>query len=595
MITYVIVYSIVLFLLAATVVALSVFYVTKKRRLIDKEWNKARSSIVGERAFVDLVGNGNQASFFLFKASTLKPLYISPNIVNIFGVTAQELYVDTESVRKTFGLVEIRRFTRAFERWDRSGEFTYDFPYGDGKHARVSAVCAESDASKNVMGNDDERDNRYILAVITDVSKEVDTIAAMKLELEDAIHRASEKSAFLSNMSHEIRTPMNGVIGMMSLARMNIKDTERVEQCLDKAGYLANFLIGMINDILDISKIESGRMQLYNADFDIFGLADKMRNMFSSTMQSKGVDYNVETVGFTARVLVGDELRLTQVITNLVSNAQKFTPAGGKVTVTFKQLDRIGDNVNLMIRVRDTGKGIAPEAIHKIMKPFEQEEASTSHKYGGTGLGLAITDNFVKLMGGNIVIDSELGKGSDFSVFLSLPIADVDQDMTMPIEGDTVVADVQFSYKDCRILLAEDNEINAEIAVEILESEGAKVTLARDGQELVDIFTSKPPHSFDLLLVDIQMPKLDGREATRKIRASGAEDANEVVIVALSADAFVEDVVLSENAGMDGHVAKPVDFDALEKRVGEIFALKKSGKGAENGRKKKRSSKKKTQ
>ena len=582
MITYVVVYSIVLFVLAATVVALSVFYVSKKRRLIEKEWNKARSSIVGERAFVDLVGSTDRASFMLFEEQTLKPLYISPNIKNILGVSAEELYVDTESVRKTFGIVEVHKFRREFERWTRDDEMTYDFAYGgEGKHARMSAVCADSQGKK------------YILVIISDVSQEVDTIASMRLELEDAVRRASEKSSFLSNMSHEIRTPMNGVIGMMSLARMNIHDTERVEQCLDKAGYLANFLIGMINDILDISKIESGRMQLYNSDFDIFALADKMRNMFSSTMQSKGVDYNVETVDFTARVLVGDELRLTQVITNLVSNAQKFTPAGGKVTVTFKQLDRIGNNVNMMIRVRDTGKGIAPEAIHKIMKPFEQEEASTSHKYGGTGLGLAITENFVKLMGGNIVIDSELGKGSDFSVFLSLPIADVDQDMSMPVEDGEVVADVQFSYKDCRILLAEDNDINAEIAVEILESEGAKVTLARDGQELVDIFTSKPPHTFDLLLVDIQMPKLDGREATRIIRASGAADAKDVVIVALSADAFVEDVVLSENAGMDGHVAKPVDFDALEKRVGEIFTLKKSGKGTENGSKKKRSSKKK--
>ncbi len=228
-----------------------------------------------------------------------------------------------------------------------------------------------------------------------------------------------------------------------------------------------------------------------------------------------------------------------------------------------------------MIRVRDTGKGIAPENIRKIMRPFEQEEASTAHNYGGTGLGLAICDNIVRLMGGNIVIDSTLGKGTDFSVFLSLPVADVNQDMSEPVSLEEEAEETDFTFEGCRILLAEDNEVNAEIAIDILESEGAVMTHAADGRRAVDIFTEKPEHSFDLILMDIQMPRLNGRDAAREIRKCGKGDAGSVPIIALSADAFVEDVKLSEAAGMDGHVSKPIDFDELKKRAGEIIAAKK--------------------
>ena len=470
---------------------------------------------------------------------------------------------DVQSLKENVDRSYVREFVKAYSGWNGENAFNFEFCYGDGKYAKLTANTAD-------YGGKD-----YIAFTIYDITEQKKTLGDMKKELDSALVQAAAKSSFLSSMSHEIRTPMNGVMGMMALAKMNIDDKEKVLGYLDRAGDLSVFLLGMINDILDISKIESGKMQLFNTQMDIFGFAEKIKNMFNGTITGKGINFNVETVDFTARYLVGDELRLTQVVTNLVSNANKFTPAGGTISVTFKQLDNIGGCVQLMIRVRDTGKGIAPENIRKIMRPFEQEEASTAHNYGGTGLGLAICDNIVRLMGGNIVIDSTLGKGTDFSVFLSLPVADVNQDMSEPVSLEEEAEETDFTFEGCRILLAEDNEVNAEIAIDILESEGAVMTHAADGRRAVDIFTEKPEYSFDLILMDIQMPRLNGRDAAREIRKCGKGDAGSVPIIALSADAFVEDVKLSEAAGMDGHVSKPIDFDELKKRAGEIIAAKK--------------------
>lgn len=560
---FVVVYSIIIFLIAAAFAALSLLYVRGQKKKVSAQRDKLRQAEEGTAAFLDIAGKSAASAYLLIDAATGKPCYISSGISYFLGASPEELYEDTANVKKYLSRPVMRGFERAFSDWNRTDVLIYEFPYSVDKTARVRVFASESGGKK------------YLLFVFGDVTDDVRKMEKLREEHDEALQQASEKSSFLSNMSHEIRTPMNGIIGMMSLARMNIDDKDRVLSCLEKAENLGNFLIGMINDILDISKIESGRMKLYNAEFDIFAFADKISNMFSSTMRSKGINYAVETVDFTAHVIEGDEMRLTQVATNLISNAQKFTPVGGSVTVTFKQLDIINGKMQLMMRCRDTGKGIAPEAISRILKPFEQEEASTSHRYGGTGLGLTITDNFVKLMGGNIVIDSVLGKGSDFSVFLSLPVVEGSDVAEFTKEQTEAPKTEKFSYEGCRILLAEDNEINAEIATEILENEGAKVTHACDGAECVDIFENNPEYSFDLLLVDIQMPNMDGRTATKRIRASGRKDAKDVAIIALSADAFVEDIVLSKQAGMDEHVSKPIDFDHLKKTVGEVFAAKK--------------------
>lgn len=562
MIAYVVAYSVILLLLALSAVVTCVLFTraqTKKNTRMQKE--------DADGVFPQVYGKGCGTSFLLFETESKMPVYVSENVSGFFGVEADEVYHDAEAVKSKLDRAYTRRFENEFEQWDGAQPFEFEFGYGKEGFAKARAFRAE------VGGK------QYTAFTVYDITQQKTARDAMQKELDAALSQAAAKSSFLSSMSHEIRTPMNGVMGMMALAKMNIDDKEKVMNYLDRAGDLSVFLLGMINDILDISKIESGKMQLFDTNMDVFAFAEKIKNMFQGTITGKGIAFQVQTVDFTARYLVADELRLTQVVTNLVSNASKFTPAGGRIEVTFKQLDNIGGCVQLMIRVRDTGKGIAPENIRKIMRPFEQEEASTAHNYGGTGLGLAICDNIVKMMGGNIVIDSTLGKGTDFSVFLSLPVADVKQDLTSPVVEAEEPQGQDFTFEGCRILLAEDNEINAEIAVDILESEGAKVTHARDGQEAVDLFTQSEAGSFDLLLLDIQMPKLNGREAAAQIRKSGKRDAESVPIIALSADAFVEDVKLSEAAGMDGHVSKPVDFEELRKRAGEIIAAKKKRGG----------------
>ncbi len=562
MVAFVVAYSIILTALAAAVAALCFLYMLLKKRELTKQAEASRIIAEGKAAFTGVYGE-SEIAFILIDKNGGKPVYVSSGVNRFFGVTAEHAMRDVQSLKENVDRSYVREFVKAYSGWNGENAFNFEFCYGDGKYAKLTANTAD-------YGGKD-----YIAFTIYDITEQKKTLGDMKKELDSALVQAAAKSSFLSSMSHEIRTPMNGVMGMMALAKMNIDDKEKVLGYLDRAGDLSVFLLGMINDILDISKIESGKMQLFNTQMDIFGFAEKIKNMFNGTITGKGINFKVETVDFTARYLVGDELRLTQVVTNLVSNANKFTPAGGTISVTFKQLDNIGGCVQLMIRVRDTGKGIAPENIRKIMRPFEQEEASTAHNYGGTGLGLAICDNIVRLMGGNIVIDSTLGKGTDFSVFLSLPVADVNQDMSEPVSLEEEAEETDFTFEGCRILLAEDNEVNAEIAIDILESEGAVMTHAADGRRAVDIFTEKPEHSFDLILMDIQMPRLNGRDAAREIRKCGKGDAGSVPIIALSADAFVEDVKLSEAAGMDGHVSKPIDFDELKKRAGEIIAAKK--------------------
>ncbi|MBD5132172.1 MAG: response regulator [Clostridiales bacterium] len=565
MTAYIISYSIILFLITAVTIVTCVLLLRSKK-------SKPTTTVQELKGLMPEVFDRNKkVALVMLDFETKAPVFITPNIDKFLGVTHEEMAGDIALYKTNIDKTVARDFEYGLENYDGEGIYSFDFNGVEGKHVAVQCYAAEYEGKK------------YLAFTLVDDTDQKTTLDIMQKELNSALLQAAAKSSFLSNMSHEIRTPMNGVMGMLKLARMNIKDKKKVENYLERAGDLSVFLLSMINDILDISKIESGKMQLFNSQFDVMEFADKIYNMFNSTVTGKGITFNVETVDFSVRYLMGDELRLTQVVTNFVSNASKFTPAGGRIDVTFKQLDLIGGNIQLLMRVRDTGKGIAPENIQKIMRPFEQEEASTAHNYGGTGLGLAICDNIVRMMGGNIVVDSTLGKGSDFSVFLSLPVAEVEQDLSKPVEYAKKKQPQDFTFDGCRILLAEDNEVNAEITIEILESEGAKVTHVVDGREAVEVFTNNPAHSFDLILMDIQMPRLNGRDATREIRSGGKEDALTVPIIALSADAFVEDVKKSEEAGMDAHVSKPIDFDALRKQSGDVIAHKKSGGGKNKG------------
>ena len=356
---------------------------------------------------------------------------------------------------------------------------------------------------------------------------------------------------------------------MLTLAEGKLEKDNPAMQYLEKVDELSDHLLSLINDILDMSRIEAGRVQLESKPFSLRQLADRLYDMFAKNLEARGVHYEVRFEDMTVDYVIGDELRISQAIINFLSNAVKFT-SEGEIIVTFRQMMRSAGHVDLMVRVHDTGIGMAPEFINRIFRPFEQESIETTKRYGGTGLGMAITDHIVRLMGGEIVVESEPGKGSDFSVYLHLPEAEAPEQTAKvkALSEDDAEEKMQDSFKGRHILLAEDNEINAMIAVEILQEMGAEVDVAENGEVAVERFSAQPAGHYDFILMDVQMPVMDGRTATRHIRALNREDAKTIPIFGLSADAFVEDERLSKESGMNSHFSKPVDFRRLQKEIG---------------------------
>ncbi len=413
-------------------------------------------------------------------------------------------------------------------------------------------------------------DGVYDLLCFRDVTVLHDRIEECEKRLAAAEEESRAKTTFLSRMSHEIRTPMNGIIGMLSLAKSRLRTGDETIQYLNKADELSGHLLALINDILDMSRIEAGKVELERKVFSLRELANRLYDMFAKQLQERGIRYEVNLEDMTIDSVVGDELRINQIIINFLSNAVKFT-SEGEIIVTFRQM-MLQDNVaDLMFRVHDTGIGMDHDFLNRIFRPFEQESIDTGRKYGGTGLGMAITDQLVRLMGGEIVVDSAPGEGSDFTVFLHLPVADKAAETTAAPNAATEQR-YDDAFKGRRILMAEDNEINAEIAVEILGEMGAQVENAENGRLAVEMFQSHPENWYDFILMDVQMPEMDGRTAARTIRALDRADAKTIPIFALSADAFVEDERLSIQSGMNGHFAKPVDFTALQQSIGAYLA-----------------------
>ncbi len=414
-------------------------------------------------------------------------------------------------------------------------------------------------------------DGRFDLLCFRDITALHDRIEDCEKRLAAAEEENCAKTTFLSRMSHEIRTPMNGIIGMMSLAKSRLDRNSAALQYLDKADELSDHLLALINDILDMSRIEAGKVELEKKTFSLRELGNRLYDMFAKQLQERGIRYEVNLEDMTIDSVEGDELRISQVIINFLSNAVKFT-SRGEIIVTIRQMMLRDNAADLMFRVHDTGIGMEHEFLNRIFRPFEQESIETGKKFGGTGLGMAITDQLVRLMGGEIVVDSARGKGSDFTVFLHLPVAEKAAASSAAVPAKEPQQRYDSAFRGCRILMAEDNEINAMIAVEILGEMGAEVESVENGRKAVEAFESHPAGWYDFILMDVQMPEMDGRTAARTIRALGRPDAAAIPIFALSADAFVEDERLSIQSGMNGHFAKPVDFAALQQSIGACLA-----------------------
>lgn len=371
------------------------------------------------------------------------------------------------------------------------------------------------------------------------------------------------KSDFLSRMSHEIRTPMNGIIGMTMIALQRGQDHEKIMDCLQKIQSSSNYLLGLINDILDMSKIESGKMRLEPVNFNMHEMLDTIRELIMTQAAAKKIDF-VQDIDLTHNWFVADRMRISQVLINLLGNAVKFTPSKGRISLTIHEAEMTGQEAVVYFAVRDTGIGIAKEDQKRVFRSFEQAMKTDPSRHQGTGLGLSISNRLVQMMGGSIQLDSEPGEGSTFSFSILLePGENIEEE----VKGENV------SFEGYRILVVEDNELNAEIAMTLLEDCGFAVDCVYNGLEAVERICTTDPGTYDVILMDIMMPVMDGLEATRTIRSMEREDCRTIPIVAMSANAFDDDLRKSVECGMNGHLSKPVEVDKLYHMLADVMGL----------------------
>ncbi len=614
--------------------------------------------------------------------------YISSNSKRIIGLDSNELYRDNNTL---YSLLppDVGGWLRAvFSDGSLRGPVERDVALAEsGRQFKIRVYPVYQDGALE----------RYI-TVLADQTDAIGYQRTLSDALESARNANVAKSNFLSHMSHEIRTPMNAIIGMTTIAMSRLDDRARLEDCLGKIAQSSRHLLGLINDVLDMSKIEGGRLSIAHEPFNFRLSLQGIVNLIQPQIQEQGQNFEVSLSEVDEEELNGDAMRLNQILINLLSNAVKFTPRGGSIRLDIRQVHKNRNNVRFRFIIRDTGIGMSEEFISRLYMPFEQATASTASKFGGTGLGMAITQNLVSLLGGMISVKSKEGRGTEFTVELPfglsgrqtsrelsaldpLKVLVVDDDPGTcehaslllgrmglrarwvlagkeavdlilrarecgddydvclidwqmpdmdgvetarrirrevgpdtliiiisaydwsPIEREAREAGVnafinkpffastlhdtllsitrhapakaevsvpnrrEYDFSGRRILLVEDNEFNREVAKEFLEMTGAAVECAGDGREALEKFTSSEPGHYALILMDVQMPVMSGYEATRAIRASDHAEAETIHILAMTANAFSEDIAAAVAAGMNGHLAKPIDVAALYRLI----------------------------
>ena len=410
------------------------------------------------------------------------------------------------------------------------------------------------------------------MEVVNQKLKKAKNVATEALQTAENANKA--KTDFLSNMSHDIRTPMNAIIGITSLIRHDAGNKAKVIEYADKIDISSQHLLGIINDVLDMSKIEAGKTVFKYSDFSILDLVQELDTIFHTQIYEKQQTLTIIKENIQHEWVNGDQVHLMQIFSNLLSNAVKYTQEGGEIQFFVEECEtKSSVYAKYRFLVSDNGMGMSADFKDTIFDAFTRAESSLTNKIQGTGLGMAITKNLVEAMGGTIDVDSELGQGSCFEVLMDLKIAE-DRTVALAAQEETDEQDGNI-LQGMRFLCAEDNELNAEILTELLKIEGAECTICENGEEILKAFEQSAPGDYDMILMDVQMPVMNGYEATKAIRRSSHKLAKTVPIIAMTANAFTEDIQHSLAAGMNAHVSKPVEMKVLEKTIRSI----KSGGG----------------
>lgn len=497
--------------------------------------------------------------FVMFGKDSRTAEYVSPNVERLLGITEEavrrDVYVLEDSLEKKGSLMDgIDRIGIGDSR--RADGYRINRRTGEWRWYSTTVYHELVDGSE-----------KYIM-VLSDRTGEKRNDERLLQALDVAQNANAAKSSFLSNMSHDIRTPLNGIIGMTAIARSSLSSRERVADCLDKIAFSSRHLLGLINDILDMSKIESGKMTLHYEPFSIEQLVEGVMEIIRPQAAVKEQE-------LTTRIMVrrgevqGDILRLNQVLLNLLSNAVKYTQNGGHILFQVEELEKAPANhAGFRFTVKDDGQGMSEEFLKTIFEPFSREKTSAVARTQGTGLGMSICKGIVDLLGGVIRAESRKGEGSTFTVELSLRLADG----TARASEEHAAEKAVFDYRGRRFLVVEDNELNAEIICELLNMNGADTVLAQNGQEALEAFSQADPGTYDAVLMDVQMPVMNGYDSARAIRALERPDATAVPIIAMTADAFAEDIERAKAAGMNAHVAKPLEMEVLSAALEQVFA-----------------------
>ena len=517
---------------------------------------KDQQLLAREELFSSLSRNVDDV-FLMIDTGTGKVEYISPNVRRILGISPEAVQEDFHVLCSAEGdncrsplddLMQMEQGTQ--QEWDR--EFIHQ-ETGEPHYIHVTGFINEVQGAKKCIVD------------LSDRTGEHQTTLAVEAALEVAEKASQAKTDFLSNMSHDIRTPMNAIVGLTTLMENELDQPEKLAEHLHKLESSGQLLLGIINNILDMSRIESGKTTLSVEPMHLSQQLDQLSTMIRAQASEKAQTFTVST-HLRHENLLADPTRLNQVLMNILSNAVKYTPCGGHIRFEVEELPRNEHYAKYSFVVQDDGIGMSEAYQKTLFDPFTREERSGTNKVQGTGLGMAITKNIVDLMGGSISVESATGKGTRFEVVLEFPIdaeADaVPKAQALPEEPEDVSPLCGMNF-----LCAEDNAINAEILELLLESKGAHCKIYPNGQELVDAFVRVKPGEYDMILMDVQMPVMDGLEAARRIRSSENPLGRVIPILAMTANAFLEDMQKSKEAGMDEHLSKPVDIDALEQTV----------------------------